>query len=112
MSPPFDTDGNPSSFNPAEHEAIQNVFVQMAEDYAPFDVDVTTEEPLVDDLINQGDPDQRWGIRVVFGGSSSDWFGSAAGGLPMGCSGPLNRIRRQLRQIRPENVGRDCRPRS
>jgi len=42
---PFDTDGTPSSFSSAEQTAIQLVWQRVAEDYAPFDVDVTTEQP-------------------------------------------------------------------
>jgi hypothetical protein len=43
-------------------------------DYAPFDVDVTTEDP--GEAALRGD-----GIRVVIGGSSADWYGDAAGGV-------------------------------
>lgn len=42
---PFDLDGNPSSFNDTELQRIQNIWLRVAEDYAPFDVDITTEEP-------------------------------------------------------------------
>ncbi|MEY4717873.1 MAG: hypothetical protein RL563_491, partial [Pseudomonadota bacterium] len=41
----FDTDGYPSSFNDAERAVIHEVWHRIAEDYAPFDIDVTTEEP-------------------------------------------------------------------
>lgn len=42
---PFDTDGIPDSFNTTEHAQIAEIWHRVAEDYAPFDVDVTTEEP-------------------------------------------------------------------
>jgi hypothetical protein len=42
---PYDTDGNPKSFSTAEVNAMAGIWHQIAEDYAPFDVDVTTENP-------------------------------------------------------------------
>jgi len=42
---PFDTDGNPAVFGESELNDIYSVWRRVAEDYAPFDVDVTTEEP-------------------------------------------------------------------
>src|SRR5262249_49861207 len=42
---PYDTDGNPAVFSDAELTTIQRVWLRVAEDYAPFDVDVTTQEP-------------------------------------------------------------------
>ncbi len=43
---PFDLDGDPSGFNDAERAAIAEIWHRVAEDFAPFDIDVTTEEPL------------------------------------------------------------------
>jgi len=42
---PFDTDGNSSSFSTTELSQIAEMWHRIAEDYAPFDTDVTTEEP-------------------------------------------------------------------
>ncbi len=42
---PFDTDGNPTSFSDAEKQKIAEIWYRIAEDYAAFDVDVTTEAP-------------------------------------------------------------------
>ena len=42
---PFDLDGDPSTFNASERSAIAEIWHRMADDYAPFDIDVTTEEP-------------------------------------------------------------------
>jgi hypothetical protein len=49
----------------------------IAEDFSIFDVDVTTEEP--PELANPQSFSSA--VRVVIGGSSSDWFGGAAGGV-------------------------------
>ena len=43
----YDTDGDPSAFGTEERTAVQEVWARVSEDFAPFDVDVTTEEPAV-----------------------------------------------------------------
>ncbi len=42
---PYDLDGAPGSFNATEQANIAEIWRRIAEDYAPFTVDVTTEEP-------------------------------------------------------------------
>lgn len=42
---PFDTDGNTNTFSVAEQGYIIQMWERVAEDYAPFDVDITTEQP-------------------------------------------------------------------
>ena len=41
----YDSEGVPGTFSPAELVAISGVWARVAEDYAPFDVDVTTADP-------------------------------------------------------------------
>ena len=41
----FDNDGDSTSFNTSEIEAIKSIWRRVAEDYAPFNVDVTTQQP-------------------------------------------------------------------
>jgi hypothetical protein len=43
----FSTDGDFSTFNDSEQLAIKRIWQRMAEDYAPFNIDVTTERPAV-----------------------------------------------------------------
>jgi hypothetical protein len=43
---PFDLDGDPSTFNDTERAAIAEIWHRVAEDFAAFNIDVTTEEPL------------------------------------------------------------------
>lgn len=43
---PFDTDGDISTFADAEQRYIREIWERVAEDYAVFNVDVTTEQPL------------------------------------------------------------------
>jgi hypothetical protein len=42
---PFSTDGDSSTFSDAEQKAIKGIWERVSEDYAPFNVDVTTEWP-------------------------------------------------------------------
>ncbi|MDF2178910.1 zinc-dependent metalloprotease family protein [Aliiglaciecola sp. CAU 1673] len=51
---PYDLDGDPSSFNATELSRIHEIWTRIADDYAAFDVDVTTEAP------NQFGPNVGW----------------------------------------------------
>jgi len=77
----FSTDANTAAFSDAELERIQFIWQRVAEDFLPFGVNVTTEDPGEAALVNAGGKDDRWGVRVAIGGSSSDWYGSSAGGV-------------------------------
>ncbi|MCO8121067.1 M12 family metallo-peptidase [Stieleria sp. TO1_6] len=81
VTPAYDFDGDASSFSDGELQRIQWIWERVAEDFIPFDVDVTTEDPGVGALVKSGSSDTQWGTRAVIGGSSSDWWGSAAGGV-------------------------------
>lgn len=80
VTPPFDFDGNPSSFSTLELERIQYIWQRVAEDYAPFDVDVTTEDPGPEGLSKSSTTDVNYGIRVAIGGASTDWYATAGYG--------------------------------
>jgi hypothetical protein len=41
----YDLDGDPDTFNSEERNRIGEIWHRVAEDFAPFDIDVTTEEP-------------------------------------------------------------------
>ncbi|HEY6168401.1 MAG TPA: zinc-dependent metalloprotease family protein, partial [Verrucomicrobiae bacterium] len=85
-TPPFDIDGNPASFSATELDRIQYIWQRVAEDYAPFDVDVTTQDPGVEALRKTSSSDANYGVRVCIGGSCYDWFGYSAGGVAyVGC---------------------------
>lgn len=75
-TPAFSLDADYTQFSDLEKEAIQDVWARVAEDFAPFAIDVTTEDPGVDALVNSGGSDTSWGIRVVVGGDGA-WKGSA-----------------------------------
>ena len=80
-SPPYDTDGTTASFSSGELANIQEIWKRVSEDYAPWDVDVTTEEPPLESLRKTSSTDTTFGIRMVIGGSSYDWYGAGAGGV-------------------------------
>jgi hypothetical protein len=42
---PFSSDSDYSTYSDSEQVAIKRIWQRMAEDYAPFDIDVTTERP-------------------------------------------------------------------
>ncbi|MBI1373068.1 MAG: LEPR-XLL domain-containing protein [Phycisphaera sp.] len=81
VTPAYDIDGDPSTFTNTELQRIQYIWQRVAEDYIPFDVDVTTQDPGSAALINSGGGDTDWGVRVAIGGSSYDWYGAGAGGV-------------------------------
>lgn len=81
VTPAYDTDGK-AGFSSLELAAIQQIWARVAEDFAPFDVDVTTQAPPLGDIVNSGGTDSRWGTRVAIGGSAMDWLGSqGVGGI-------------------------------
>ncbi|HEX6986265.1 MAG TPA: M12 family metallo-peptidase, partial [Planctomycetaceae bacterium] len=65
VSPAFSIDSNFSDFNSLEREYIQRVWQRVAEDFAPFNVDVTTEDPGVERLRRSGPGDAQWGVRSI-----------------------------------------------
>jgi hypothetical protein len=73
VTPTFDTDNNKASFSAAEVAAIREIWTRVAEDYAPFNINVTTVAPPV--------IADRVAARVAIGGSYSGWYGSSAGGV-------------------------------
>ena len=71
-TPAFDLDGDPQTFTPAELERIRQIWAYVAEDYAPFKLNVTTVEPP-----SFGD---GLALRVAIGGDGL-WSGGKYGGV-------------------------------
>ncbi len=61
----YDRNGDPASFSTSELSEIRNIWKLVAEDFAPFDVDVTTEDPGLDALTKSGSSDTTWGVRSL-----------------------------------------------
>ncbi|MDB9348795.1 DUF4347 domain-containing protein, partial [Nodularia spumigena] len=82
VTPAFDLDGNTASFSSTELQRIQYIWQRVAEDFIPFNVNVTTQAPTdINDLIKSGADDTRWGVRAVIGGSGLDWIGQRLSGI-------------------------------
>ncbi len=77
-TPAWSLDGS-SAFSNNELATIQRIWAAVAEDFAPFEVDVTTEDPGTNGLRKTSSFDTEYGIRVVIGDNT--WFPVSAGGV-------------------------------
>ncbi|MGQ0502989.1 MAG: PKD domain-containing protein [Panacagrimonas sp.] len=75
----YDTDGVPGTFSDAEREAIQKIWQRVAEDYAPFDVNVTTADPGADAIRRSSSSDTNYGSRVVI--TRNTFYNCSCGGV-------------------------------
>ena len=66
----YDADGRPGTFSSTEHAWMQEVWRQVAETYAPFDVDVTTEDKGTASRIRTSNADVNYGTQVLFTNST------------------------------------------
>jgi metallopeptidase family M12-like protein/pre-peptidase len=73
----YDTNGNPGTWSTAEQDVVRDVWARVAEDYAPFDVDVTTQQPAAAAITRSGASDQQYGTRVVI--DPTTWYQSGCG---------------------------------
>jgi hypothetical protein len=88
VNQPYDIDGDPTSFSDTERARMIEIWQRVADDYAPFDVDVTTENPGVEGLRRTSSSDTTFGTRTVI--TSSDWHAQADGGRRIGGIALLN----------------------
>ena len=77
-APAFSTDADLNNFSNSELQIIQNVWRLVAEDFAAFDVDVTTEEPPSSALVKESTNDNSYGARILISPISS-YFGNYGG---------------------------------
>lgn len=78
-SAPYSLDADPNTFNTQEQDAIQYMWQRVAEDYAPFDVDVTTEDPGDAAIFRSSSTDLIYGTRAVI--SPTNFTGQSIGGI-------------------------------
>ncbi len=76
-TPAFSRDASPD-FNDAEKAVVQEAFRRIAEHFAAWDVDVTTEDPGLEGLRKTSAGDLAYGIRVVIGPKA---FTTSAAGI-------------------------------
>lgn len=79
VSAPFDLDGDPTTFSTAERDRITRIWQRVSEDYMPFAIDVTTEDPGLEALRKTNSTDQNYGVRVVISPTSA--WNPGAGGI-------------------------------
>ncbi len=79
VAPAFDLSGNPAVFDNTELSNIISVWNRVSEDYIPFDVDVTTEQPSADALSRTNIYDTYYGTRVVI--TKSGTISCTCGGI-------------------------------
>ena len=82
--PAWSMDGNRNAFSTIEEDKIISMWRQVAEDYAPFDVDVTTQDPGAAAIINSGGGDTHWGVRAVIGPSPGTVVSGSPNAWPVG----------------------------
>lgn len=76
---PFDTDGVPGTFSSAELQKIQGIWQRVAEDFAAFDVDVTTEAPTADRLTRTSTSDTTFGTTALITNNTGVYTCSCGG---------------------------------
>jgi len=64
-TPRFSLDGDPNSWSDAELNFVQQVWQAVSEDYAPFNIDVTTQDPGSDNLTRSDASDQNYGTHLA-----------------------------------------------
>jgi hypothetical protein len=79
VSVPYNFEGSTGSFSDGELSRIQNIWARVAEDFAIYNIDVTTEDPGIDALRRIGSGDEYYGIRVII--SATNYFYPGAGGV-------------------------------
>jgi hypothetical protein len=79
-APPYNIpNSDPNTFSTEERNRIIEIWQRVAEDFSMFDINVTTEEPAIEDLRKTSTNDARYGIRVCIGGSGNDWLWQQCG---------------------------------
>jgi PKD repeat protein len=76
---PFDLDGVPYTFSTTELQRIQSIWQRVAEDYAAFDVNVTTEAVPLDQITRSGSADAVFGTTVLITKSTGVYSCSCGG---------------------------------
>ena len=95
VTPAYDIDNNPSSFSSTELANIREIWERVSEDFLPFNVDVTTEDPGINALTKSNGTDTDWGIRVCIGGTNS-WYTSSNGTLGVAFPNSFNNYLRSV----------------
>jgi hypothetical protein len=77
VSPPYSVDADRTTFSDIERAQVYLAWRSVAEDYAPFDVNVTTRQPAPSALTRTSSSDRTYGVPVVI--TSTNVVGSGCG---------------------------------
>jgi hypothetical protein len=80
-SAPFDLDGTPGPFSATEQSWIYEIWQRVAEDYRPFNVNVTTLDPTEEGLRRSPGGDTAYGQRMVI--TPSNFVGPGTLGIAL-----------------------------
>jgi hypothetical protein len=81
VSPAYSVDGDRTTFTEIERAQIHLAWQVVAEDFAPFDVNVTTRPPAPSALTRSSRLDQTYGMSVVVTPTNSVGAGCSCGGM-------------------------------
>ncbi|MFM7101916.1 MAG: hypothetical protein ACKO3N_12180, partial [Verrucomicrobiota bacterium] len=105
IAPAFSIDGDATTFNSTELTRIQYIWQRVAEDYAPFDVDVTTELTSESQITRSSSSDTVYGTRVLISPiSTAVGFGSSGGVAYVGIYANVGDYYKPA-LVFPENLG-------
>jgi len=77
----YDVDGNPSAFSTTELDAVQEIWQRVSEDFAAFQIDVTTEAPAPDAIDRIDSGDTRFGTHLVVTNTTTIYSSCGCGGV-------------------------------
>jgi PKD repeat protein len=80
VSAPWDRDGDASNWSTQEIAEVYRMWLVVAEDFAPFDVDVTLVDRGVD-LVKDWPGDTSYGVRIVV--TPTKWFPQTVSGVAL-----------------------------
>ncbi|MFN0030241.1 MAG: PKD domain-containing protein [Acidimicrobiales bacterium] len=78
---PYDTDSSPATFSAGEKAVIRSVWQRVAEDFAPFDVDVTTQAPDEAAITRSSSTDAVYGTRLLVTNTNTIYGSCGCGGI-------------------------------
>jgi hypothetical protein len=62
---PYNIDGDAANFSSTELLRIEEAWSRVAEDFRPFNINVTTIDPGIEALRKSGAGDTQWGVRAI-----------------------------------------------
>ncbi len=106
---PFSIDGDPTTYSDAERDVIQSVWQRIAEDFAVFDVDVTTEDPGADAITRANSADTEYGTRLLITDTPTIYSVCGCGGIAylsvFGATSAALRISAGVRLLQGQPLG-------